>query len=764
MSANRLLLKFALRSRFLVLLTIVLSFSGALFNGVGTALIVPLLLGFLGQDVTANKAPPILENVLSVFDVFPEQTRLLAMLGAVFCAILLKNLANYTSALVGSYFSKTLVNGMRLDGLRLLLDFDLDYYSKNKLGNIVNLLGQEIGRTAGAINIAIKMFTTVSTILVFLGILIRLSWQLTLITTGLLAIVAALNNYFIRRAKSFGRILTRKSREYTNKLLEILSGIRLIKTVGYESVEYKNIETLIRDREQAELKSQANYAIMSPLNEVLGIMTVIIIVAAGRYLFSSEAVLTIGTYLFILTRLLPFIGNLNGARSKFANAAPSAEVTAAFLRRKDKPIMANGKEFFSNLKEGIGFEKLDFAYPGNKELALKEIDLWIPKGKSIALVGSSGAGKSTMADLLPRFYDPTSGRITLDGKDLRTFDISSLRRAMGIVSQDTFLFNNTVRYNIAYGMDKTTEEEILKAAKRANAYEFISSLPEGFDTEIGDRGVMLSGGQRQRLAIARALLRNPDILILDEATSALDTVSERLVQEAIDELCRERTTLVIAHRLSTIQKAHKIAVMEKGRVIEQGSHAELLTKKDGQYARLYSMQFSDRPQSSPTNDAFIRASLAASQEIRTSLSYEIRTRLNAMLGSLRLLVDTLVDTPEERKELVKESYDSALQILQTIQSFEGKAPRLSSESLSDLPTHDAFIRASLAASHEICTTLSYEIRTRLNVMLGSLQLLADDLVDTPEENQELTQEAYDCALQILKTIQSFEEKAPEPMS
>ncbi|MDY7014966.1 MAG: ABC transporter transmembrane domain-containing protein, partial [Cyanobacteriota bacterium] len=311
MSANRLLLKFALRSRFLVILTIILSFSGALFNGVGTALIIPLLLGFLGQDVAFKKAPPILERVLSVFDVFPEQTRLFAMLGAVFLAIVLKNLANYTSSLVGTYFSKTLVNGMRLEGLQLLLDLDLDYYAKNKQGNIVNLLGQEIGRTAGAINVAIKMFTTVSTILVFLSLLIRLSWQLTLITTGLLAIVAAINSYFVRKAKRFGRILTQKSREYTNKMLEILSGIRLIKTVSYEALEYRSIETLIKEREQAELQSQANYAMVSPLNEVLGIITVIVIVAAGRYLFSSEAILTIGTYLFILTRLLPFIRNLN---------------------------------------------------------------------------------------------------------------------------------------------------------------------------------------------------------------------------------------------------------------------------------------------------------------------------------------------------------------------------------------------------------------------------------------------------------------------
>jgi subfamily B ATP-binding cassette protein MsbA len=258
-------------------------------------------------------------------------------------------------------------------------------------------------------------------------------------------------------------------------------------------------------------------------------------------------------------------------------------------------------------------------------------------------------------DLLPRFYDPVAGRIAIDGVDLREFDLGSLRRAMGIVSQDTFLFNATVRENIAYARPQATDDEVIQAAQRANAVEFIRQLPQGFDTVVGDRGVLLSGGQRQRIAIARALLQNPPILILDEATSALDTVSEQLVQEALESLSRDRTTLVIAHRLSTIRNADQIAVLDQGRVVELGTHDQLL-QQQGRYTYLYTTQFA---QVTGADSAIPRES-----------SYDLRSGLNVVLGLLQILADGLAQDGPESAELIQEAYRAALNLLPTLETIE----------------------------------------------------------------------------------------------
>ena len=664
MSPNQLLLKYALRYPFLVVLTIILSFSIAIFNGVSTTLIVPLVLGLLGkEDVTLTGGPPIIQKTLSIFDRGEGSHSIEIMILVVVLAIILKNIAVYLSAIVSGNLSRRLIKDIRKEGVKLLLDVDLEFFSKIKLGDIINQITNEASRAAIAIRIAINVLATSATIFIFICILISISWQLTFASAGLLFIVALLNQYLIKRSKKFGQILSKKSSQYATALLEILTGIRLIKSVSNEDYEYRIIEKFIDERERADEQSQANADAVGPINEVAGTLALLAIVLLGKAFFwkQMESLLTVLLiYLYVLFRLLPIVSQLNTQRGQFANAAPSTQIVADFLRRDNKPFMANGTRFYTKIEQGIRLENVSFAYPGHEDLVLNKVNLWVAKGTTLALVGASGAGKSTLADLMPRFYDPVEGRITIDGKDLREFDIRSLRQAMGIVSQDTFLFNNSLRYNIGYGLENVTDKEIVAVAKQANAYEFIVHLPQKFDTEIGDRGVLLSGGQRQRIAIARALLRDPDILILDEATSALDTVSERLVQQAIDELCRARTTIVIAHRLSTIQKADQIAVLDKGRVVEIGNHEELL-KKGGYYTRLYLMQF-DRQVSevinSLPNEAFIRA------------SYEIRNRLNPMIGFLRLVVDDLVENSGERHELTEEAYRSAIRLLKSLEVLE----------------------------------------------------------------------------------------------
>ncbi|WP_375492225.1 ATP-binding cassette domain-containing protein [uncultured Nostoc sp.] len=745
MSTTKLLLRFAKPYPGLILLTILLGFSGALFNGISTALIVPVVLKIVGQQIDLSTAPPILKKIMSPFDNTPETYRVGVMAGAIIFTIILKNLANYASSLASSSLSRKLTSDMREDGLKILLDVDIDYYAKTKVGDLINRLGGEVGRAAGAISSTVKIVIVGITILVFVGLLLSISWQLTIAATLLLSLVTLINQYSISRSKNFGKQLSEMSRAYSISILETLNGIRLVKATGNEEKEYQRIKKLIRDRELADFQSQVNSEAITPVSEVMGITAILLIVILSKTFFANQVSslsTVLLTYLLVLLRVLPLISQLNTIRSNFASTSASVDAANEFLSLHDKPFMGKGKLPYTKLKEGVSFNSLCFAYPGHEKLVLKDVNLYLPHGTTLALVGGSGAGKSTLADLLPRFYDPIAGSISIDGIDLREFDLVSMRKRMGIVSQDTFLFNDSVRNNIAYGRAEATDDEILTAAKRANAYEFISKLPQEFETLIGDRGVMLSGGQRQRLAIARALLQNPEILILDEATSALDTVSERLVQAALDDLSRDRTTLVIAHRLSTVRKANQIAVLDQGQVVEIGTHEELL-QKGGYYSRLYSMQFAERPETAAKhNQSLLR------------ISHEIRTQMNSMIGFLRLLLDDLVDDSQERHELIEDSYKSALRILNTIDVFEdvinlqirGQMISISDQNQNVISKH-----------YQIFNQISVEFRTPLNLILSSLRSLADNLTYTTEEQNGLITESYESAIYLLDDLGKFED-------
>ncbi|HEY9880937.1 MAG TPA: ABC transporter ATP-binding protein [Leptolyngbyaceae cyanobacterium] len=593
MFRQKLLLSFAKQHLKWVILSIILGLSGAIFNGIGTTLIVPAVLQIIDSNSIQSNfdLPPVVQNLVSPFLRAPENYRAGIMLGAIIVAILLKNLANYFSVLSRESLSRQLTRDIRKAGIQLILEVDIDYHNKMRAGDIIQRLNDQVGRAVGSVGTTVSLICTLINILFLICILMAISWKLTILSAVFLSGVVLLNRQVITSSKRHGKALADASREYSIHILEVINGIRLIKATTGEQREYEKLKSLVDNRENAALKSQVNFAFIGPLNEVSSILALVVIVLAGRAIFNDAAISTtvLLTFLFVLSRLIPFISNLNTARSQLANSTASVDFVHDFLRKDNKSFMRNGRTPYFGLKQGIQFENISFQYPGNSNWVLSNVTLQLPKGKTLALVGTSGAGKSTLSELLPRFYDPTLGRITIDGVDLREFDIKTLRRRMGIVSQETFLFNASVRENIAYAYPDATDDDVIQAARRANAYEFIMNLPNGFDTFIGDRGVLLSGGQRQRLAIARALLQDPDILILDEATSALDTVSEQVVQQAIDELSRDRTVLVIAHRLSTIRNADQIVVLENGQVVESGTHTTLV-QSNGTYARLHNTQ------------------------------------------------------------------------------------------------------------------------------------------------------------------------------
>ncbi|MBK1987207.1 ATP-binding cassette domain-containing protein [Sphaerospermopsis aphanizomenoides BCCUSP55] len=744
MSTRTLLLRFAKPYPWLILITILLGFSGALFNGVSTALIVPVILRIVGQEVDFQGAPGILQMLMKPFNNVPENYRDGIMAGTIIGIIGLKNLTTYISSLTSSSLTRMITSDMREAGLSILLKIDIDYYAKMKIGDLINRLGGEMGRASSVTGNTIKLITLSITILVLVALLLSISWQLTIAATVLLLLVTLLNQYFISRAKKFGKQLSDLSRNYSIAVLEVLNGIRLVKSTGNEEKEYQRIQKLIKIREKADFQDQVNSQAIAPLSEVMGIACLVIIVLLSKTLFANQVTgvsTVLLTYLLILLRLLPLVSQLNSLRSNFASIATSVDMVTQFLRLDDKPFMANGKLTYKKLKHGVHFKSISFAYPGHDKQVLTDVDLFLPRGTTLALVGSSGAGKSTLADLLPRFYDPNSGCIIFDDTDLREFDITSVRKQMGIVSQDTFLFNDSVRNNIAYTKPEASEAEIIKAAQQANAYEFIIKLPQQFDTLIGDRGVMLSGGQRQRLAIARALLQNPEILILDEATSALDTVSERLVQAALDQLSRDRTTLVIAHRLSTVRKADQIAVLDQGRVVEVGTHEELL-QKSGYYSHLYSMQFAKNSETpGKRNQSLLR------------ISYEIRTQLNSMIGLIQLLLDNLVDDNQERKELLEQSYKSAWRILNTIDIFDDVMNRQIKGQLVSIAEQN---HSNITNYYQNFSYIFDEFRACLNPILACFRTLAD-MTETQEFQHQLLVEAYESAIYLLGNLEKFED-------
>ena len=588
---NYLLLREFKHFRKIAILALVFTFLAATFEGVG----IGFLLSFM-QSLTTPNAKPVQTGIgwLDIW-VLGVNTSATSRLYRISALILLttwtRGVFNYFASVYTELSQYNLVDRLRKQIFEQLQAVSISFFSKTRSGELINTITTEIERIKQAFGGFAFLLTSSLTVVVYFLSMFLLSWQLTVISVllfTLLAVGLSTLNARIREA-SFG--VTRASGEFTSTAMEFISGIRTVQAFATQDFERKRFYRASSNIVSAFSKAIRAWALVKPLADGLATTVLISMIIVAFAVFVTNGTLQVAsllTFFFVLFRLIPNLQNVNNVLAQLSTLYGSADNIKELLRTDNKQYFQDGEIKFLGLKRAIDFVSVDFGYDASN-LVLHDITLTIERGQMTALVGGSGAGKTTLADLIPRFYDPTEGKVLIDGVDLREFEINSLRRKMAVVSQDTFIFNTSVRNNIAYGTEGASEEEILEAARLANALEFIQEMPEGLETQLGDRGVRLSGGQRQRIAIARALLRNPEILILDEATSALDSVSERLIQESLEKLSVGRTVIAIAHRLSTIAQADKVVVLEHGQIVEQGKYQELLEQR-GKLWKYHQMQ------------------------------------------------------------------------------------------------------------------------------------------------------------------------------
>ena len=556
------------------------------------------LLSIVATAITASTdplLPALLKPMLDGTFLERDETIIRLVPFIILLIFLVRGIASFVSAYAIGWVGDKVVMDLRNEMFRKLMTLHTRYYDDHATGQLISKFTFDVTRVTDAATNVVTIFIRDSIIIIgLLGWLLYLNWKLTMITLVMMPVIAVVIRVINIRMRASSRDTQRAMGNVTQVIEESITAHKVVKLFGGQQYESERFDDRANWVRRYSMKQTAANAANVPIVQMVAAFAL-----AFLFYLAIEQSRTNGTsvgeflsYIAAMMMLTSPLKRITGVSVYLQNGLAAAESVFELL---DTPNETDsGKIEITRSKGNISFEQVDFSYQpdeGNLRLALNDICLNIPAGQSVALVGASGSGKTTIANLVPRFYSPTGGRITLDGHDLADMTLASLRANIALVSQEVVLFNDTVAANIAYGqMREVPEAEIISAATAAHAMEFINDMPQGLKTLVGEKGVRMSGGQRQRIAIARAILKNAPILVLDEATSALDSESERYVQAALETLMRGRTTLVIAHRLSTIEKADRIVVMQKGQIVETGTHRELLDKA-GVYAQLHHIQF-----------------------------------------------------------------------------------------------------------------------------------------------------------------------------
>ena len=553
-----------------------------------------ILTIFMSAIVSASNAAPVwfiqllIDKVLKTKD---YKTLYIIAFSMLFVSII-KGFSMYIKEYYSSYISNSIIYDVRKDMFSKLQDLSMKFYKKTELGELVAKFINDAEKFQTAINKMFQAIPKVLTILILLGKVFLIDWKLAIVALCIMPLLSTIMKKFSKKLKNRGKTIQVEIGSITSYLTEIISGMFIVKAFASEEYEINRFKEKNTANLNAAIRSTRVKARVTPIVDFFNTILVIgIMIYGGVQLINDN--ITSGELFAFLTALGLIYEPLRSLVSTYNDVLTSKASIDRVMEILDYEVDIKESEhpiLDFNSKGDVKLKDVCFKYEADGKEILKNINIEAKEGEIIALVGQSGSGKTTLVNLIPRFYDVDSGEVLVDGINIKDIAKKSLRENIAIVPQDTFLFSGTIYDNICYGTSGKTTKEIENAAKMANAFEFIKELPNGFNTEVGERGVLLSGGQKQRISIARALLKNPKILILDEATSALDTESEKLVQEALDKLMNNRTTFVIAHRLSTIFHADKIIVMKNGEVIEMGKHIELI-QKDGAYKKLYDTQF-----------------------------------------------------------------------------------------------------------------------------------------------------------------------------